>query len=349
MTKNKKIAIIGHFGSNKLFLDGQTIKTNELYNELSLFADWDIKKVDTYYKSHNPLKLLIDLFVALFTTKDIIILVAANGMKFFFPLLYFFARFFNKRIYQYVIGGSLDRRVKKYTNFKKYLNSFKVNWVEAVGMIDRLKDLGINNCELLYNFKRLTPISDDSISCYTSSPYRLCFFSRVMKEKGLEDAIEAIKTVNEKYGKTIYTLDIYGQIDPAQTEWFDNLKREFPQCIKYKGLVDYDKSVDVLKDYFALIFPTLYYTEGVPGTIIDAYASALPIIASKWENYDNIIDDTTGISYTFGDVDDLIRVLMTISECPEIINEKKQNCLNKVLCFRPEAVIKKITDKIESF
>mgnify|MGYP002519543662 CR=1 FL=1 len=32
------------------------------------------------------------------------------------------------------------------------------------------------------------------------------------------------------------------------------------------------------------------YTEGVPGTIIDAYAAGLPIISAKWLNYGDILD-----------------------------------------------------------
>ena len=37
MGRNKKIAIIGHFGGNENILDGQTIKTKILYDELRSF------------------------------------------------------------------------------------------------------------------------------------------------------------------------------------------------------------------------------------------------------------------------------------------------------------------------
>ena len=40
-------------------------------------------------------------------------------------------------------------------------------------------------------------------------PLPLCTFSRVMKEKGIEDAVYAVRTVNEHFGRTVYTLDIY--------------------------------------------------------------------------------------------------------------------------------------------
>ena len=84
--KSRKIGIIGHFGGKENILDGQTIKTKILHEELSKATDWKIIKVDTYYKKKNPIKLLIDTFKCLFSTKDIIVLLSGNGMKFYFPL-----------------------------------------------------------------------------------------------------------------------------------------------------------------------------------------------------------------------------------------------------------------------
>lgn len=53
------------------------------------------------------------------------------------------------------------------------------------------------------------------------------------------------------------------------------MKKKFPPYIKYCGTVSFDKTTEVLKEYFALVFPTRFYTEGIPGTIIDAFASGL--------------------------------------------------------------------------
>ena len=50
MGRDRKIGIIGHFGGKENILDGQTIKTKILYNELDEATNWKIIKVDTYYK-----------------------------------------------------------------------------------------------------------------------------------------------------------------------------------------------------------------------------------------------------------------------------------------------------------
>ena len=347
MKGKKRIAIIGHFGGKENFLDGQTIKTKVFYDEFKRIDGVQIKKVDTYYKNHNSIKLIWDFFRATLTCKYVIVLVAENGMKTLFPLLYFCSRYLKKRIYHSVIGASLAQRVVTYKNFKKYLNSFCVNWCETIGLVKKLHELGVPNAELLYNCKRLIPISENEIVEVCEKPHRLCTFSRVMCEKGIEDAIYAVKSINDKYAETVYTLDIYGQIDPEQTEWFEKLQQIFPSYIQYRGAISYDKSVDVLKDYFALLFPTRYWTEGVPGTIIDAYAAGLPVIASKWENFDNIIDKETGVGYDFNCPESLVCVLNDIQCNPKEFLEKKVNCIERYQEFSPDTIIKRVLQKIK--
>ena len=342
----RKITIIGHFGGGETFLDGQTIKTRTLYDELKKTGKFKLLAVDTYYKSHNPIKLAFDLVRGLLASKHIFILVAENGMRFFFPILYFCAKVFKKRIYQSVIGASLDRRVKKYKNFKKYLNSFEVNWCETAGLVERLRALGVDNAELLYNFKRLDAVKENEMLFDFKEPYRLCTFSRVMREKGIEDAICAVDTINKKCGKQVFALDIYGQVDAEQTEWFDLCQKQFPDGVRYCGEVASSESVDILKDYFALLFPTRYLTEGVPGTIIDAYAAGLPVIASRWENFDNIIDENTGIGYEFNNVEALVEVLDAIKREPSMIINKKTCCLEKYRLFSPDVVLEEMLKKI---
>ena len=136
----KKIAIIGHFGGNENILDGQTVKTKILYEELSKATGWKIQKVDTYYKSKDPLRLVWQTVIALVTAKDIIVLLSGNGMKFYFPILSFASKAFGTRVYHDVIGGNLASYTEAYPKFKEYLNSFRVNWVETASMKRELEE-----------------------------------------------------------------------------------------------------------------------------------------------------------------------------------------------------------------
>lgn len=345
---NKKITIIGHFGGKENILDGQTIKTKILYEELSNATDWKIQKVDTYYKSRNPIKLLFDTFKCLLCTKDIIVLLSGNGMKVYFPLLSFFAIKFHKNIYHDVIGGNLDLYVSKYPKFKKYLNSFQVNWVETEGMKRKLIDQGINNCEVIPNFKRLTIADIDFNEMHFTEPYRFCIFSRVMKEKGVEDAIETIETINKEAGRDICTLDIYGRIDDGYVERFEEILKTVTKAIQYKGMVPYDKSVEAIKDYYALLFPTYWKGEGFPGTIVDAFSAGLPVIATDWNcNSEIVTNKANGILYSNEDIKNLKEAIEYLINGTVNIHTMKMNCISTAKKYQPEEYVKQIINRLE--
>lgn len=206
--KKSKIAIIGHFAEGQEFFDGQTVKTRILYDELKKETNWKIKKVDTYRKKSNPVKLLIDTVIAIVLYKDIIILLSRNGMKLYFPLLYYMKKIFRFRIYHDVIGGNLDKYIFENPKYEKYLNSFRYNWVETEGLKKRLEKYGITNCEVIPNFKRLDIITKEEIKNKSdNSVFKFCTFSRVMKEKGISEAIDIINKLNyEKYKRIFISI-----------------------------------------------------------------------------------------------------------------------------------------------
>lgn len=326
MEKNRKIGIIGHFGGKENILDGQTIKTKILYSELDEATNWKIIKVDTYYKKKNPIKLLVDTFKCLFNTKDVIVLLSGNGMRFYFPLLTFFSRKFNTRVYHDVIGGNLDLYVSKYPKFEKYLNSFQVNWVETDGMKKRLEKQKIKNCEVMPNFKRLPIVRDNVKEKKFSEPYCFCIFSRVMKEKGIEDAINTIEEINKEARKTVCKLDIYGRIDNGYVKKFDEILQRVSPAICYKGTVPYDKSVDAIKDYYALLFPTHWNGEGFPGTIVDAFSAGIPLIATDWNCNGEILENgINGILYPNKEIKTLKKAIEFLISDEKLVVTMKKN------------------------
>ena len=56
------------------------------------------------------------------------------------------------------------------------------------------------------------------------------------------------------------------------------LMRHAPVYVRYCGIVDYHKNVDVLKKYYLLLFPSVYIAEGFPGTLTDAFFSELRLL-----------------------------------------------------------------------
>ena len=349
MKQLKAVSVIGHFGNSKLLLNGQTVKTKIITDELGKqLGNDEVIKIDTAGGKSTLLKAPFQSLKALKKAKNVIIFPAHNGLRVYAPLLSVFRKFFqNRKLHYVVIGGWLPEFLQKRKRLAKRLKRFDGIYVETNTMKNALEKQGFTNIFVMPNCKDLKILTPEELVYPNGETYKLCTFSRVMKEKGIEDAVKAVKEVNEEAGRTIYTLDIFGQVDAAQVQWFEDLKTTFPDYVNYRGVVDYDKSVDVLKNYFALLFPTRFYTEGIPGTIIDAYAAGVPVISAKWGSFSDVINEgITGFSYEFNNVTDLIRRLGYVANNANCITDLKLNCLEKSRYYLPCSIVKILIEKL---
>lgn len=340
------ITIIGHYSDS---LDGQTIKTKIVTDEL--IKKYGATKINTF-NTVGGIKALIKVFFkmpsVLKKSSNVIMLPAHNAVRVVTPLLTFWNHFYKRKLHYCVIGGWLPDFVAKRKWLAKKLRKFDCIYVETKTMKEMLEKQEFNNIAVMPNCKNLTFLKSEELVCTEAEPHRLCTFSRVNKNKGIEEAIEAVKHINFISDRVVYTLDIFGQVDEGDKPWFDDLLKSFPSYVSYKGSIPFDKSVETLKDYFALLFPTKYYTEGIPGTIIDAYAAGLPVIASKWLNFDDIIEDEiTGFGYEFNNTEALIDLLSRFATNPMSLLKIKTSCLKKYKEFSPEAAVSCI--KIDDF
>lgn len=342
-----KIGICGHFGFNHNCLDGQTVKTKIITKELEKeFGDNEVKKVDTFGGKGRLVPIILNLISLVMSCKNIIILPAHNSLRIFAPLLAFVNSFYHRKLHYVVIGGWLPEFVATRKYLQRALMSFDSIYVETNVMKTKLVAMGFNNVIVMPNCKELNILKPEELVYAKDEPYKLCTFSRVMKEKGIEDAVDAVIAVNEEMGRIVYTLDIYGQIDGNQVEWFKKLEERFPKYIKYKGLVDFDKTTQVLKDYFMLLFPTYYDGEGFAGTLIDAMAAGVPVIASDWRYNTEIVNEKTGYVYPVHDNHALVDRLIGVGNNPDLLLSKKSGCLKEAEKYRPENVIQRLTSKL---
>ena len=188
-------------------------------------------------------------------------------------------------------------------------------------------------------YKRTELVED----CIPQFSLRVCTFSRILKEKGIEDAIKAVKLVNDELGRDVFLLDIFGEVDNAQSDWFNNVLKCTPSYVRNCGIVPFDKSTSILKDYYALIFPTYYSGEGFAGTLIDALASGLPAIVSDWKYNKEIVQDyETGIVYPARDIGALAEKLLWIYHHQTEWNAMRYRCLKKANDYMPEEALKEL-------
>lgn len=342
--KKPDLTVIGHFGGTETFNDGQTVKTKNLVKELRLAGLKNIKIVDTYYKKKNPLKLLVQTIYALFYSKNIIILLSTNGLRFFLPLLYYGKKVSKVRIFHDVIGGRLGEYIDKNPSFKKYLNSFDLNIVETVLLKDELIQRGIVNVEIIPNFRRMDPIDISKVKADDYSiPFKFCTFSRVIKEKGIGDAIEAIEAINTKNKSNLCQLDIYGPIAKEYQVEFQQLLEESSEMINYVGEVSSDEAVEVLKNYYGVLFPTYWPSESNAGTISESFFAGVPVIATDWRcNAEMIKDGIDGIIYPGNYAQNLVDGIdWLISKNADIIDIKR-SCIEAADYYQPEKHIARL-------
>ena len=338
----KKVTVIGLFCTGQEVSDGQSIKTRIVTQELEkAFGIDNVRRIDTYGWKKAPLKLFANCILSVRDSKNVIFLTDGGGIKVFPWLLQLSNIFYKRSLHYIVIGGWLAPFLKEHKILANCLKNLDHIFTETSAMQEDLLELGFSNVHLLPNFKNLTPLKEEQLVMDHREPYCFCTFSRVMREKGIQDAAEAIRSINEKYGRTVCTLDIYGAVDPGQAKWFQELSANFPPEVRYRGIVPFDQSVNVLKDYFALLFPTSYTKEGIPGTIIDAYAAGIPVIASRWIGFQDMVEDGyTGLGYPWLENERLREVMENAVMDPQSILHMKKKCLAKAENFIPENLIK---------
>ena len=340
----KNIGIIGRVAEGTDLYDGQTIKTRILCNELrSRFPDKELICVDTHNYKKRAIITLFNTLKCFLKCKTIFLLVSANGMKFYFPFIYYLNKLFKRKIIHDCIGGNLHLYVEKNSKWVKYLSSFSYNLVELDHMTRELCRMGVKNVLTVPNFKRLTCVDINEMKAKTELPLKCCTFSRVCRQKGIVDAIECVEKLNSEYGKTVATLDVYGQIEPEFENEFDSILCSCTNTIRYKGKISFDKSVDELKKYDVLLFLTVFKGEGFPGTVLDAYASALPIIASDWRyNPELITEGKTGFLYDHQHTEQLYAAIKKVVDDPCILQRMRMNCLKEYSKYSADAVMDRI-------
>jgi glycosyltransferase involved in cell wall biosynthesis len=118
--------------------------------------------------------------------------------------------------------------------------------------------------------------------------------------------------------------------------------------VRYCGCVDFTKSTEVLKNYYALLFPTYYEGEGYANTIVDAFAAALPVIATNWKyNGEVICHGVDGILYDYQKPELLTEILASLVDRPQTIITMKHAARERAFCYSPDQALTSLYSKIE--
>ena len=191
-------------------------------------------------------------------------------------------------------------------------------------MCGNLKKYNFKNTVLLNNF-RLVQYENINITCKPIT--KIVFMARVHEMKGV-DTIFKLSDMLLKLGYNNIMIDIYGPIYDGYKSIF--LEKLPNSLVNYGGIIEPHDVYSILKKYDFMIFPTKYYTEGFPGSILDAYISGLPVVASAWLNaYEFIDDKQTGYVVEFNNEGKFIDMVIWLIENPDKLWILRENVLAK--------------------
>lgn len=343
-----KIGLCGHYSHDETVLNGQTVKTEILTEALrDRFGEDSILCCDTSDCRRHPVRFLGRCLRMVRECDNIIMLPAQSALPVLAKLFAGLNHIYHRRLHYYVVGGWLCEALEKHDGLEDRLKEFQGIYVELHSMERDLCARGFTNVRFVPKFRKLQIVDSADMPREIPRIMKLCLFSRVMKEKGVEDAVQAVQKANQILGYIAYNLDIYGQIDARYAERFEEVQKTFSQEVRYTGIVDFRKSTAVLKDYFALLFPTYYEGEGYANTVVDAFAAGLPVIATDWKyNAEVIRDGEDGIIYDTQEQDALLKILLDVAHKPEMVFRMKGTARERAFEYDPQNAIKPLVENL---
>ncbi len=146
------------------------------------------------------------------------------------------------------------------------------------------------------------------------------FISRIMKEKGVDQYLEAAEYIRKKYPETVFHVCGF-----CEQDYEEKLKELTERgIIHYHGMVRDVK--EFLKNVHCTVHPT-YYPEGLSNVLLESSACSRPIITTDRSGCREVIDDgVNGYIVNQQDSKDLIEKIEKFVQLP--YEEKKQMGIN---------------------
>ena len=326
------VLVFGYFGYVNNQLDGQTVKTRAIYNLVKDKADVEVSFADTQEFRHNP-KSIFRFFRDMTRCTTLLWLPAHNNLKYLFPVIWLCSKIFRYDIIYIVVGGWLSKFLEHLSFHRRYLKKIKAVLLEnELAKTELNTKFDFKNLDVIPNFREPTPKPKHNED---SKVLRIVFMARINKMKGLD----TIAQIAQRLDNNSITIDFYGPIHDADEYYFKSELINRYSFINYRGVLQPEQIYPVLSKYDVMLFPTHYFTEGFPGSIMDAYRSAVPVIATNWKHAQEfIINGESGFIVSFEDpADEMIAIIEKLTNNRELLYYMKDCAYRESLKYTPDA------------
>lgn len=338
----KKVLVLGYFGFSTDKFDGQRSKTREVYRLFQEQVDGEVSYFDTECFKYNKL-LVFKMFLKIAYSDTLVYLPAHNNLKYLFPFIFVISFICRVKIHYFVIGGWLREFLKDLPFHRFFLKHVQGIYVETLCMKKELKEFyEFNHVILFPNFRYFdfTPILS------SHSKLRLVFMARINKMKGLDWIFELSSYIQRSNLMDKYSITFFGPINDSDELYFKQNINNY-SFIEYKGILPPEKIYETLSLFDVLLLPTHYYTEGLPGSVVDAYISGLPVIVSNWKHATEFVEDgKSGFIVPFEDGEELfIKRVLQLERNRDMLMDMKSYAVKKSKEFSAPELRRFVIDK----
>ena len=248
------------------------------------------------------------------------------------------ARALRRKILYQVHGGALDKFCgdsKLFAAFLKMIFRIPDSMVVLASSemtvykgFTRFKDLRmIPNAIDLADFA-----SDHSISS-NSSEYRLVYVGRLALDKGIYDAVEAIKMVLGS-DTSIRLQFLIAGTGPIEQELRGKVQElDLGDIVRFVGPIFGMKKIEFWKDADLFVFPT-FHKEGLPYSILESLASGTPIVATRMGGIvDAMTDGEEGVFVEAHDPSGVADVIRFLLGNRGLLKQMSDKCVNRAQKF----------------
>jgi glycosyltransferase involved in cell wall biosynthesis len=333
----QRILVLGYFGYLNSQIDGQTIKTRNLYELLKSKSEeiGPINFFDTQSLQVGKL-FIFKMFWMILLSNKLVYLPAHKNLKYIFPLVAVICMLKRIDIFYFVVGGWLAEYLKNKKLHVFLLGNIKGIFTESEQLFSSLsRDYKFSNITVFPNFRThsFTPPLQQ-----TQTSFKIVFMARINRMKGIEAVFNLAEHIEDNFDNNRpISIDFYGPIEPKEEVYFRDQVDKFT-FVSYQCILEPDEIYNTLSRYDLMVLPTKYMTEGFPGSVLDAYISGLPVIVSNWKYAHEFVDEgETGFVYDLDNEEEFFSFVHKLFMDRKLLKDMKHNAFEKSKLYSSES------------
>ncbi len=334
-----RLMLIGPLPRARVPIGGTQVSFVELARRFSASGTFEARVIDTSREIHargRVRRALTDLRVLLFVLGSILFrtrrcevvlwCASANAVVRAGPLMVLAARLAGRPLAISLFGGSFDLKYDRSGACLRWLVRRTVLrsplvFLQTRGLIRRFADVP-GAC--WHPTTRDVPARGSAAS---QSCRRFLYLGQLSREKGLVDALEASDRLPDGC-----TLAVYGT---APNEGGAPVLRGYARAT-LGGAVAPEDVPALLGRHDALVFPSCYEGEGMPGVVLEALQCGLPVVATRWRSIGELVEhERSGLLVTPRSVDELSAAMNRLASDAELFRRLQNGARERGEEFRP--------------